>query len=137
MTAELSNIDDNMANLHAKVMIAETRTGELEANNILLQMKLRIERKQRKEFEEKMKQEKEMLLDSLQNSNMIQNSLLQYHNDPSTKSSFLIKHLTAEINNLKSANEKWKYRYSKDVGIVHDRSKSITIAMRKNIENLR
>ena len=135
----MNSVDNEMEinMLRSDRMALETRTGELEANNILLQMKLRIERKQRKEFEEKMKQEKEMLLNSLQNSNMIQNSLLEYHNDPSTKSSFLIKHLTAEINNLKSANEKWKCRYSKDVAIVHDRSKSITIAMRKNIENLR
>jgi 5-formyltetrahydrofolate cyclo-ligase len=135
----MNSVDNEMEinMLRSDRMALETRTGGLEANNILLQMKLRIERKQRKEFEEKMKQEKEMLLNSLQNSNMIQNSLLEYHNDPSTKSSFLIKHLTAEINNLKSANEKWKCRYSKDVAIVHDRSKSITIAMRKNIENLR
>jgi len=135
----MNSVDNEMEinMLRSDRMVLETRTGELEANNILLQMKLRIERKQRKEFEEKMKEEKEMLLDSLQNSNMIQNSLLEYHNDPSTKSSFLIKHLTAEINNLKSANEKWKCRYSKDVAIVHDRSKSITIAMRKNVENLR
>ena len=135
----MNSVDNEMEmnKLRSDRMTLETRTGELEANNILLQMKLRIERKQRKEFEERMKQEKEMLLNSLQNSNMIQNSLLEYHNDPSTKASFLIKHLTAEINNLKSNNEKWKTRYSKDVAIVHDRSKSITIAMRKNVENLR
>jgi 5-formyltetrahydrofolate cyclo-ligase len=136
---KMNSIDTEMEmnKIRSDMMLLQTRTGELEANNILLQMKLRIERKQRKEFEDKMKQEKEMLLHNLQNNNMIQNSLLEYQNDPLRKPAFLVKHLTDEINNLKSINEKLKLRYSKDVTIVHDRNKSITKAMRFNVENLR
>jgi hypothetical protein len=134
-----NDTDYEMNRLNSKIMTIETRTGELEANNILLQMKLRIERKQRREVEDKLKQEKAELLSSLQNSNMIQNSLLEYHsniNDPSTKSIFLIKHLTDEITNLKSVIEKLKTKYSNDIGVIHH-SKSITKAMKENIENLR
>ena len=134
-----NDADFEINRLRSTIMGIETRTGELEANNTLLQMKLRIERKQRREIEDELKQEKAELLSSLQNTTMLQNSLFEFHSnisDPSTKSMFLIKHLTAEVSNLKSVIEKLKTKNSKDISIVHH-SKSITKAMRENIENLR
>lgn len=131
-----STIESKMKDLRIEMMELEIRTGELEANNILLQMKLRIERKQRKEVEEKMKEEKDMLLISLHKSTIMQNKLLDYQNDPSSKSSFLIKHLTTEITNLKLVNEKLNVKYSRGVA-EREQSKSITEAMRKSVENLR
>lgn len=133
---ESTTMESKMKDLRIEMMGLETRTGELEANNILLQMKLRIERKQRKEVEEKMKEEKEMLLISLHKSTIMQNTLLDYQNDPSSKSSFLIKHLTTEITNLKLVNEKLNVKYSRGVA-EREQSKSITEAMRKSVENLR
>lgn len=133
---ESTIMESKMKDLRIEMMELETRTGELEANNILLQMKLRIERKQRKEVEEKMKEEKEMLLISLHKSTIMQNTLLDYQNDPSSKSSFLIKHLTTEITNLKLVNEKLNVKHSKGVA-EREQSKSITEAMRKSVENLR